>query len=64
MLWLLIKSASVRHFWVPIAYDFMEKQEKYQYFLVEKKTNTLSDITFKQVIPDKTENSSDYQNVS
>ena len=38
MLWVLIRSASLRHFWwVPTAYVFMEKFEKIQYILIEKK---------------------------
>ena len=38
MLWVLIRSASLRLFyWVPITYDLVEKLEKYQYFWTEKR---------------------------
>ena len=37
MLWVLIRSASVRHFqWEPTVYVFVEKLKKYQQFLDEK----------------------------
>ena len=37
MLWVLIWSTLLLwHFWVPTTYIFMEKEEKYQEFFVEK----------------------------